>query len=165
VTTEIWKPIADYEARYEISNLGRVRSIRKGIILKFGKSKGYHNVTFWSDDGQSKKTFTIHKLVALHFVGPSNGRQVRHRDGSKLNNADTNLVWGTAKENAEDRALHGTTIRGEKHHRCVLTETKVRDIRALASQGLGPTAIGRIMGMNKARVNEVTARKRWKHVQ
>ena len=58
----------------------------------------------------------VHRLVAEAFFGPCpEGAQVRHLDGDKANNAATNLAYGTAKENADDREAHGTTARGHRN--------------------------------------------------
>lgn len=58
----------------------------------------------------------VHKLVAKAFLAPkAKGQQMRHLDGNKYNNDVSNLIWGTAKENAADREKHGHTSRGLKH--------------------------------------------------
>lgn len=64
-----------------------------------------------------RKRFAVHRLVAEQFLAPrpSPTHQVRHLDGNKANNRVANLAWGTAKENADDRQMHGRTSRGERH--------------------------------------------------
>lgn len=68
--------------------------------------------------GKSRKTYFVHKLVAEHFLGPkpSCKHQICHINGVKSDNRAENLRWGTAKENAADRSMHGKTSKGPKHY-------------------------------------------------
>ena len=108
---EIWKPLkglvenGDY---YEVSNLGRVRSLdridsrgifRKGKILKLGKNQnGYLQVCFCKN-GKTKK-FLVHRLVAFAFLpNPNVLPQVNHKDENKQNNSLENLEWCDGKYN------------------------------------------------------------------
>ena len=119
---EIWKPIPEYEGKYEVSNAGRVRSLdrsvwchgqtkagyfshKKGRELRPGlASTGYPCVVLWRGNTQK-----VHVLVALAFLGPCPvGCEVRHIDGSRDNPRADNLQYGTRKENIEDSKLHGT---------------------------------------------------------
>lgn len=101
---EEWKPIKGYEGLYEISNMGRVKSLKCGRekILKPDKTKrGYLQVTLCKD-GKCKK-YSIHRLVALHFVdGYFEGAEVDHLDTNPLNNVWTNLKFVTRKENCNN---------------------------------------------------------------
>lgn len=103
---EIWKPIKGFEGFYEVSNLGRVRSLESGRwknrvkILKPGKlNNGYLKVTLFKDG--KPKTFLVHRLVAEHFIpNPLNLPQVNHKDENKENNCFENLEWCDAKYNS-----------------------------------------------------------------
>ena len=101
---EIWKDITGYEGRYQISNLGKVRSLVRDILLKPAlDSKGYPQVRLYNE-GQGK-SYRVHKLVADHFIpNLDNKAQVNHIDENKLNNNVNNLEWMTNKENMN----HGT---------------------------------------------------------
>lgn len=120
--TEIWKPIEGYEGRYEVSNLGRVRSldmvlpvfvngvhatrVRRGVIRRqhIGHA-GYHYVLLRG--GKRDKNFRVHRLVAAAFVpNPLNLPEVNHKDEDKSNNRSDNLEWCTSKYNHN----YGTTI-------------------------------------------------------
>ena len=157
VGNENWLPVVGFEGHYEVSNLGRVYSLKRRKILKPRLLRRYWSVYLRDKDRVSNRH--IHRIVALAFLGPALGRQTRHLDGNNFNNAVENLMWGTAKENASDRHLHGTTVKGEQHYRAKFSESDVARIRLLHYQGLGPSAIGRIVGIHKARVHEITSRK------
>jgi hypothetical protein len=119
---ENWKPIPGYENSYEVSDHGNVRSlwrevkygrhgqtIYKGRELKQTRTKnGYLSVKLSTHDGP--KTAYVHHLVLRAFVGERpftiERSEIRHLDGHKRNNRLSNLCYGTAKENAEDRKRH-----------------------------------------------------------
>lgn len=98
---EYWKPVVGYEGLYEVSNWGRVKSIRFGkerILKPFTNKDGYLLVTL-SKNGTHKK-FQVHRLVALHFLpNPDNLPEVNHKDENKLNNNAENLEWCNRKFN------------------------------------------------------------------
>ena len=118
---EIWRGIKDYEGLYQVSNLGRVRSLDhwvnakgnskrlvKGIILKLKYSKsGYLRVGLRNPN---QIFFLVHRLVAMTFPDlvdwtedakgkPFDELQVNHKDQNKLNNCVNNLEWCTASYN------------------------------------------------------------------
>lgn len=101
---EIWKDIKGYEDIYQISNLGRVKSVETDRILKGCKtSNGYLIVSLYKNSVMSTKK--IHRLVADAFIqNPENKPQVNHIDENKTHNMVSNLEWMTAKENSN----HGT---------------------------------------------------------
>jgi|SRR5690606_2947987 len=93
MSNEIWKDIPGYE-KYQVSNLGRIKSFNKGIrILKYQIKNGYCT-TF--------KDLYIHRLVALAFIpNPENKPIVNHKDGNKKNNHIDNLEWVNNSENVQ----------------------------------------------------------------
>lgn len=101
---EKWKNVQNYE-EYEISNLGRVRSIyssHRKTLNYANNGKNYLTVCLYKDKKQ--KRMLVHRLVALHFL-PNfyNKPDVNHKDGNKSNNSLYNLEWVTKKENI----IHG----------------------------------------------------------
>lgn len=108
MSVEIWKPIVGYEGLYEVSSMGRVKSLKRlrtkeRIIAQFINHRGYARVTLWKENKQRK--FSVHRLVASAFIpNPEEKPQVNHIDENKLNNNVCNLEWCTQLENHN----HGT---------------------------------------------------------
>lgn len=99
---EQWRPIAGYEGLYEISSLGRVKSLKfdKEKILKpRNDSYGYLQVDICRNG--KVKTFKVHKLVAEAFIpNPMELPEVNHRDEVKTNNCVGNLEFCDCKYNS-----------------------------------------------------------------
>ena len=98
---EEWKSIPGYEGLYEVSNLGRVRSVERcdrfnrkivSKILKPNYVSGYLRVGMYKN--KTFKYYLIHRLVAQAFLpNPDNLPQVNHKDEDKSNNRVDNLEW------------------------------------------------------------------------
>lgn len=122
---EIWVPIKGYEKEYEISNKGRVRSLRRWIFPLGRKRKivrerilkariGSHGYYVVGLRGYDKKL--IHRLVGEAFISnPNNYNVINHKDGNKLNNSVLNLEWCTNLHNIRhahlNKLLHGQAIK------------------------------------------------------
>ena len=113
---ESWKDIKGYEGLYQISNLGRVRSVDrldsanhrlKGRIKSTSiRPNGYENVILCKNS--KSKGYSVHRLVAQAFIpNPENKPQINHIDENKANNKVSNLEWVTRKENIN----HGNRTR------------------------------------------------------
>ena len=107
--TEIWKPIKGYEGRYEVSNLGNVRSLnwrKSGLAKKLTPAidrYGYLQVCLSKNGKQFNGK--VHRLVADAFLPTNrNDLQVNHKDEDKTNNRASNLEWMTPAQNVN----HGT---------------------------------------------------------
>lgn len=128
---ERWLPVPGYEGLYEVSDLGRVRSLDRidsagrrlrGAIMQ---TTSHGRI---SDDGRSYQTLTlsregekckvsVHRLVAHAFLGtPAEGQMVRHLNGLRDDNRPENLAWGTGTENNLDIVLHGRNRQLAKTH-------------------------------------------------
>lgn len=95
---EIFIPIIGFEKYYEISNLGRVKSIRNNIIKKtFLDKDGYERITLTVN--QIRYSKIVHRLVALNFISNNNNLVVNHINGIKNDNNVTNLELVTILEN------------------------------------------------------------------
>ena len=108
---EIWKDIQGYEGKYQVSNLGRVKSLnynntcKERILIPCKKPNGYLCVVL-SKNCICKK-FYVHRLVAQAFIeNPDNLPQVNHIDENKLNNRVENLEWCSHEYNTN----YGTGI-------------------------------------------------------
>ncbi len=79
-----------------------------------------------------RKRMLVHSLVAIAFLPPrpSAAHEVRHLDGNKQNNNSSNLAWGTRKENAADRELHGKTSRGPSHSSAIRRSNQAEAARS-----------------------------------
>ena len=114
---EYWKPVLGYEGHYQVSNFGRVKSIKFGKerILKPGKNaKGYLQVCLWKNG--KGKTFRVNRLVAEAFLpNPDSLPEVNHKDENKLNNNAENLEWCNRKFNINF---------GTRNERDALTKSK-----------------------------------------
>lgn len=119
MTEEMWKEIDGYAGIYEVSSLGRVRSIDRivtmknglkrktpGVVLKLNRGNGtgnYKSVSL-SKDGIMKR-FLVHRLVANAVVpNPDDLPEINHKDEDKCNNRADNLEWCDRKYNN----LYGT---------------------------------------------------------
>jgi NUMOD4 motif-containing protein/HNH endonuclease len=97
---EIWKDISGYENNYAVSNMGFVKNLFSGKILRSEAPSADYNRIGLFDNG-IPKFFAVHRLVAIHFVAnPENKPVVHHIDEDKWNNIFTNLKWATHKENS-----------------------------------------------------------------
>lgn len=98
---EEWKDITGYEGLYQVSNLGRVKSIGYGKIKLLNPGtvgNGYLMVILYKDG--KHKTFLVHRLVALAFIpNTENLPQVNHKNEDKTDNRACNLEWCDAKYN------------------------------------------------------------------
>lgn len=127
---EIWLPVVGWEGLYEVSSLGRVRSLDragvyrcfcghgqitrnlKGRVLRpYTNPLGYKSVNL--TEGEKRQTNQVHRLVCRAFHGePSASLVAAHNDGNPSNNSADNLRWATPQENAEDKWGHGTMLTG-----------------------------------------------------
>jgi hypothetical protein len=109
---EQWKDIPDYEGLYQVSDLGRVKSLErrvftlnknciyKPIIIKsFVTKRGYFEVRLCTNN--TSKAKKIHRLLAESFIpNPNQKPQVNHIDANRLNNKISNLEWVNNRENS-----------------------------------------------------------------
>lgn len=116
MTAARWRPVPDYEGRYDVSDIGEVRSIPRtdrlgrsqgGLVLKqHARKSGHRTVVLYGSDG--RRTMLVHTLVATAFICPRpTGLEVCHGDGDPRNNRVSNLRWDTHSENTIDRVRHG----------------------------------------------------------
>ena len=172
---EIWKDIKDFEGLYQVSNLGRVKSLGKSWDLQNGKSFskpekimiggfntfGYRHVTLMKNNKQYCKK--IHRLVAEAFLdNPNNYPQVNHKNGIKTDNYVSNLEWCNQSHNMQHALSIGLkTMRTcENASRAILTNAQVLEIRQLKDKLTG-IEIAKIYGVSKHTIYNIFTNRTW----
>lgn len=122
---EIWLPVVELDGRYEISNLGSIRSVFTEITEKNGKHKkhkprvlkpsktttGYYKIEARDIKTGVRKSYKLHRLVANAFIENTECKpNINHKDNNPLNNNINNLEWCTQSENIK----HGYKIGAHK---------------------------------------------------
>lgn len=108
---EEWRDIKDFENLYQVSNLGRIKSIQRngtkgGIIAQFKTNNGYMKVNLHKN-GNEYFMF-VHRIVAVAFLpNQDNKPQINHKNGKKHDNRLVNLEWSTSAENLEHAIKNG----------------------------------------------------------
>ena len=168
---EAWVPIPGYEGIYEVSDLGRVRSVDRldsSGHRRHGRPMnqslvgcGYPRVTLTKNG--LEKGRKVHQLVLAAFLGPPReGMVARHKNGNPRDNRLVNLCWGSPKENAADRLAHGRTYQGELHYNAKLTAVQVLEIRA--SKGLCGRELSAAYGVGTSQIYAIRSGLKWKHL-
>ena len=117
--TETWRPIADTNGKYEVSNFGRVRTNnqRPGLLTLTKQPKGYLYAMVTLSNGKQKNC-RVHRLVALAFIpNPDGLPEVNHIDGNKENNHVSNLEWCTHSYNNKHAWAIGLK---DRHHQSLM---------------------------------------------
>lgn len=156
---EIWKDVEGYEGLYQVSNLGRIRSLDRVVIVK-GKimspinRNGYSRIRL-NKDGKGQN-FAIHRLVASAFLpNPENLPEVNHKNEIKSDNNVENLEWCSTKYNCN----YGTKVKRqvEKISKGVLQISMDGEILA---EFKSAAEVERILGFRNSRINECCNGKR-----
>ncbi len=175
-STEQWRDVIGYEGHYQVSDQGRVRSLKKGKqrIRALAFTPNFYPTLCLCKDGKCK-TFPVHILVLTAFVGPCPpGMECRHfPDNDRWNCKLDNLMWGTRKENAHDRIYQGTTGRGlvrpdlsgTRHYKAVLNDDKVRQLRKMWKTGAYTRSqLAKAFGVTTSTARAVVIGLTWKHI-
>lgn len=171
---EIWASIKGFEGIYEVSTLGRVRSLdrpqrvrgngislQKGQILKQWKQGNYMYCDLRKPGIKQKAR--IHVVVLESFVCPRpDGMIACHNNGNSFDNRLCNLRWGTHEDNAKDKILHGTHQYGERAAKSKLTEAQAV---AILQSPKTYAAIAREFGVCKSTVTHIKTGRNWPHLQ
>ncbi len=165
--TETWRDVEGYEGLYQVSDLGRVKSLDRMVRGKYGMrrikgmilspiphSAGYLAVSLSNEN--HPEPLLIHRLVAAAFIDKPESIhriEVCYYDGNKHNNEAVNLRWDTRESNCADRLRHGVAKK--------LTLPEVEKIKHLRSSGLSQQAIGDIIGVSQVMVGRILNEKSW----
>lgn len=175
MSKEIWKPVVGFEGRYEVSNLGRVKSLRR--FCKSPKSNSGRRVvpekifkgSFWGPylavtlrNGDKRVRKNIQSLVLEVFIGPRpKGMEICHNDGRHTNNRLTNLRYDTRAGNFSDKWEHGTMPHGENHHEAKLKE---EDVLAIKRSTLSRRTLANKYNVDYSTVVDIVTGRCWKHL-
>jgi len=176
--TEKWVEISGYDGFYQVSSLGRVRSMggwcgsakKKERFLKLHLTKdGYVRVRLIHNG--KDKTVRVHRLVAEAFIPNPDGKDtVNHKDGNKENNRVDNLEWAWRTE----QMLHAyklglkTARIGSTNTNAKLTAEQVRDIRKTyvrQSKEFGTVALSKKYGVTNRVIGLIVNRKAYNDIE
>lgn len=171
--TEVWKDVVGYEGRYQVSDLGRVKSLpnkrrKTEIIMKQAKyARTEHrviNLTSEVSGSWKQRLHYVHRLVLEAFRGPCPaGMESCHNDGNPTNNRLNNLRWDTDKSNQADRLKHGTSNRGSQNPSSILNEVDVGVIKTrLKTESL--RAIADDYGVSHLTIKAIRNNQNWRHI-
>ncbi len=138
---EVWKNIKGYENLYQVSNLGRIKSLARYSayrnskrfinekIMKLHKSyNGYLRVELCKNN--ITKKYLVHRLVAYAFLNEhDNNLEINHKDGNKQNNKIENLEWVSRSENEKHAYKIGLAKNTEKQRIAVSNCNKNKRIK------------------------------------
>ncbi len=167
--SELWKWAPGFEGLYEVSNIGRVRSVARvtvaGQPLR-GKlfvlqvcTNGYMAVNF-RKDGKSIRCL-IHRLVLQAFVGPApEGMVCCHNNGVRTDNRVENLRWDTIANNHADKRLHGTVTAGIRNPAAKVTDEQVEEIIRLRRTGKLLRELKVQFGLSEGHISDLCQGKR-----
>ena len=176
---EIWKPVKGYEGRYEVSNMGRVKSLgryrygKKGgtyavkerILSNTICGAGYHRICMFMDGNRDYNL--VHRLVAENFIPNTNHKdQVNHIDGDKWNNKVSNLEWVTQSENmihSYKNGLHKKQ-KGSKRYCAKLNEHIVAEIKKDVKMGVKLKYLAKQHNVNPVTISDIKRGRTWRHV-
>lgn len=172
---EKWVPAYLWAGLYEVSNFGRIRSVRRMVKSGTGRKLAggsivqpiFHKDTKYlvvnlSGDGKRKQVL-VHRIVLESFIGACpTGKEACHSDGDRRNPVLSNLRWDTRKNNHADKKLHGTWQGGEKNGNAKLDRNLVLHIR---QSGKTIKQLVREIGVSHGCIEKAKYRATWAHVQ
>ena len=170
--TEIWKPLKEYEGLYEVSNMGRVKSLikqgnRAERIRKTGFDIRTGYITVQLTKHNTPLTKRVHRCIAETFIpNPKAKPIVNHIDGNKKNNRADNLEWVTYSENTLHSFRKGLQkkIFGDKNYITKIKTVDVLKIRELINSGKTNKEIAKIYGVNPSQISRIKTGKRRKEL-
>jgi hypothetical protein len=165
---EVWKDIAGYEGLYQVSNMGRVKTmarlhredrpyVKKERVMKPPvNSVGYPQVALYKN--KKGVIHSVHKLVATAFIERLPEHQVvNHKDGNKQNNLVSNLEWCTYSHNHRHAIRTGLIVlpMGEDHYASKVTNAQRDAIYRIYKAGMSQKEIGNWYGISQPSVSDI----------
>lgn len=170
---EIWKSVFGWENYYEVSNYGRVRSLKRKvgnrtcgnrILIPQSSIWGYLRVGLCKDGKMILKT--IHRIVAEAFLpNIENKPVVHHKNSIRTDNRLENLQWATVSENTLYAQDTESNWRGQNHTGSKLTDEQVLDIRNTYEYRKNSyTQLAKKYNVSKGLIALIVRREAWKHI-
>ncbi len=171
---EKWKQIEGFEKQYMVSNMGRVKSLKRLVQGMYGKRvlpqcllrltyEQYVSVSLTHNNKKYKRK--VHRLVATAFIAnPYNLPIVNHLKGNKYDNRASELEWSTHKNNS----LHSFRIglqsnKGEKHPGAKLNMQKVSEIKEMIKNGISQNKIAEKYQVHNTLISLIKNNKVWNY--
>lgn len=159
---ENWKGVVGFEDLYEVSDHGRVRTIKTGRIKVPTAEKKSGRLAVMLSGRDKPRLMRVHRMVLLAFVGPApKGHECCHNDGNPSHNHISNLRWDTTAANQADRVRHGTSNRGE---RCAAAKLSEAQVRAIKADPRLQRIIAKEYGVRENTISRIKSGVRWAHV-
>lgn len=179
LAAERWLPVVGWEGLYEVSDLGRVRSLPAARRCKNGDVRrypgcilagracggGYRMITLSREGGAND--YFVHSLVLTAFHGPKPDRRfvARYINGVRADSRAANLMWGPRAAPPGYDGQHPPPYhRGEQHPQCKLTTNDVVEMRAKRATGESLEGLAAEYGVSRSNVWTITTRLTWRHV-
>lgn len=181
--TEIWKPVVGFEGLYEVSNLGRIKSlsrpqkhrtgsifIKNERIIKCADGRAFNGYTSvpLQKPNENQVGYFVHRIVAEAFIdNPEVKPFVNHKNGIKTDNRVENLEWCTRSENAKHSFEIGLQCnKGINHPLHKLIEEDVLSIRIRYYLGESTYKIfnSKDYPISYTNIKDIVARRTWNHI-
>jgi hypothetical protein len=177
--TELWLPVVGYEGYYEVSNIGRVRSVDRKVIYADGRIFMYqgkvlsYNVNKINGalmvhlyKNAKRMAYTVHRLVLSAFSPTCDSTlEVNHKNGNRADNSVDNLEWCTRKENMQHGFRTGLINNtGTNHGNNVYNDLQIIEAKVMLKKGFSLGEIETKTGVKKATLHQIKAKKQWNHV-
>jgi hypothetical protein len=172
---ETWRDVVGFEGLYAVSSQGRVKSLPRTVIvhgtqqqhkiikerilkqtINVPAGRAYTRYMVGLCKEGKRITRNVARLVAEAFVpNPNKYPCVLHRDDNALNNAVSNLEWGTLQENSRQAAERGRTRSGEAHHSSVVSNAARQEAYNLLLTGIPVSRVATLMAMPHQAVTDL----------
>ena len=164
--SEIWKPVVGFEGAYEVSDLGRVRSLDRVVMRSDGRRTRIKGCAIKGSNALEKAPYIVvtfprnerryvQDLVMAAFVGPKpNGALTLHGNDIKHDNRLSNLYYGDQCQNMADKDRNGNQAWAEKHQSASFSDASVRKVRGLKG-AMSAVGVSALIGMSDGYVRAI----------
>lgn len=155
------KFIPGYENKYSATKCGKIFSEKYGIYLspQIGNA-GYERVNLYCPKTSKRKTYSVHRLIALTYLGYSE-LTVNHKNGIKTDNRVENLEYVTQSQNNIHAVKNKLSPSGETHYKSKLKLDEIYEIR---KSKMHPNDLAKIYGVTRGHIINIQLKNCWKHL-